>query len=112
MKKRIIWLPCVVLFVLICVFFSSCELPEIKDDTIGQGYFDFFYVTTEENGEKTTVTCSVNCALPIYEYTASLVLVNKEGVEFYESKSKTVEQEILAATDFSVVFEESTERTL
>ena len=110
MKKRIFWLPCVVLFVLICVFFSSCELPKVKDDTIGQGYFDFFYVTTEENGEKTTVTCSVNCALPIYEYTSSLVLVNKDGKEFYESKSKTVEQEISAATDFQVVFEESTEK--
>ena len=109
MKKRIFLLPCVVLCLIMCVIFSSCDIAMIKDDTIEQAYFDFTYVTTEENGENTTVICTVDCALPVYEYTATLVLVDKDGNEFYESKPKTVKEEISANTDFNVSFSESTE---
>ena len=109
MKKRILVLTCVVLSLLLCVLFSSCGQGIIKDDTIEQGYFDFTSVETEDSQGNQKITCTVNCVLPIYEYTATLVLVDASGNEFYRSEPKTVLEKVEANQDFYVEFYETNE---
>lgn len=90
-----------------CIIFSSCDLSDESSESIGQGYFSFNYVTENEGEENNEIICTAECALPIYEYTASLLLVDNDGNVFYESDSKTVKCDIPAETEFQISFEES-----
>lgn len=104
MKRRIFVLPCLIICTILLVVFSSCDLSNEENDNIGQGYFSFNYVTENEGEEKNEIICTAECALPLYEYTATLLFVDKDGNIFYESEPKTTLCDIEAGTEFNISF--------
>lgn len=106
MKKRIFILLSFIICVALVMVFSSCDLSNEQVDNIAQGYFSFNYVTENEGEGTNEIICTAECALPLYEYTATLLFVDKSGSVFYESEPKTVLCDIEAGTEFNISFTE------
>lgn len=88
-----------------CIDFSSVNIPEDAFYDVPSSYFDLIDIDYDTSNEQTVkATCSVICASPLYEYTASLKLLDEDGEDVFETEKQTVSKGSLSNKLFKVSF--------
>lgn len=103
MKKAKI-LSIAIVCLLVCLL-SGCSLLQLfGDQIVTSGYFEFSSIEKSESGDVTILTVTSSCPLPIYKYEASLIFVDENEDEIYETDIVVKEIEISANEDFQIEF--------